>query len=290
MDFLQLEYFVELSRINNVTRTAEKLHISQPALSQLIKKLESELSVPLFYREPGGLVLTEEGQLFLNYAIKTLTDRKEIYQKINDSKNEVSGDITVQTNAISYLIAQAYCNFKIQYPLTSIHFKSYPDLQQNTYIMDPFTRINLFITTCPPINHSKSSWLLRKEQLFVALPSNHQLADRILLSLTELAQEPFLIYQGGELQQLTELCCRKSGFTPNILFECHNTNILLNLVASGLGISIFPESWKNFASDNVLMIPLKEKYERSIYLCWSDFHYLNKASSYFKDYLINYFT
>ena len=78
MNFLQLEYFVAVASEGNITKAAEKLYISQSALSQTIRKLEEEFSVCLFNRLPKKLVLTEAGSAFLEYAHKALSDREQI--------------------------------------------------------------------------------------------------------------------------------------------------------------------------------------------------------------------
>lgn len=286
MDFMQLIYFQAVAQTNNITKAAEKLYISQPALSQMILKLEEELSVPLFFRRPKGVQLTDAGKLFLEYTNRTLSDKKEILQKLKDTKTEVSGEILLQANAISYIIAELFCDFKRIYPNTKIRFVTNSDLRQNIYQSDPFSSVDLFITAQLPAAEYSSSSLLFKEEFLAALPLDHNLAEKDSLSLLELRDEPFLLFQGGELQKLTENYCVQAGFSPNILMECHNTNILFNLVSLGMGVSLFPKSWEMFNNRKIKLIPLKEQCVREVYLCWSNSRYLNKAADLFREYLI----
>ena len=283
MDFLQLFYFKTVAETNHITKAAKQLHISQPALSQMTKKLEKELSVSLFQRQTKGVVLTDEGELFLEYAAKALKEKEEIFQKLSDTKELVSGEILIQANAVSYLIAGLFCDFQKQHPHTRIKFVTDADFRQNIYHRDPFSSIHLFVTTNPPGNCRKQ--ILLKERLVAALPLEHPLSTKKALSLSELREDSFLIFQGGELQELTETCCRQAGFSPNILMECHNTNILFNLVASGMGVSLFPESWKTFYNHDIHLVPLREPFGRTVFLCWDGARYLNKAADLFRKFL-----
>ena len=84
MNFLQLEYFTEVAALGNVTKAAEKLHISQSALSQTIRKLEDEFSISFFHRTPKKLILTDAGLLFLDYARQTLSERDRIVRRLQE--------------------------------------------------------------------------------------------------------------------------------------------------------------------------------------------------------------
>lgn len=77
MTLTQLTYFIEVARAQHLTRTAEKLHVSAPALSNSLKALEKELGIPLFRREKGHIYLSEAGELFLPYAVKAVQAVRE---------------------------------------------------------------------------------------------------------------------------------------------------------------------------------------------------------------------
>lgn len=289
MEYLQLEYFVQTARTCNITQASEKLCVSQPALSQMIKKLELELEVKLFIRNHRGLTLTDEGRHFLRFAEKALQERNDIIQQLHDASGKVSGKITIQANAIGYLIAQLFCGFRAEYPDVEVQFLSVPELSQNDYSKSPFQSVDLFVTTCPPYPNSEAQCLLTNESLLAVLPHTHPLVNRDSLSLKELKEEPFLLYEGGEVERLIRQCCYNSGFSPKVQLKCHTIDVLFNMVHANFGVSLFPSSWKQLCSEDICFLPLQESYSRPIYLCWDEKKYRNHATKLFQSYVIQYF-
>ena len=289
MNFLQLEYFVEVAAFGNVTKAAEKLHISQSALSQTIRKLEEEFSVSLFCRLPKQMVLTDAGKLFLEYARKTLAEREAIVHQLQDHDGMLRGKIVIQSNPIPYLIADCFLKFRKQHPLTEIQFVSLPALLVNDYSRDPFLSVSLLVTTEPPDVSDAESRFLFREQLMAALPRTHRLADRKTISLAELRKEPFLLYEEGEVQKVVERCCMAAGFVPHVQCCCHDIATMFNLVSSGEGVSLFPESWKQLCNEKTVLVPLDEVCARTVYLCWGKHNEPNRAAAAFRDYLLDMF-
>ena len=286
MNFLQMEYFVAVASEGNVTRAAEKLHVSQSALSQTIRKLEEEFSVCLFDRLPKKLVLTEAGSAFLEYAQKALSDREQITHQLRNHDGQLRGRIIMQSNPIPYLIAERFLQFRNNHPLTEIQFVSLPELLVNDYSKDPFLSVSLLITTEPPPETYAESRFLLKEKLMAALPRAHRLASRSVISLTELKDEAFLLYQEGELQKAVEHSCMASGFVPQVRCSCNDIGTMFNLVAFGNGITLFPESWRQLCNESTVLIPLEEDYARTIYLCWGKQNKPTAAAAAFRDYLL----
>ena len=286
MNFLQLEYFAEVAALGNVTRAAEKLHISQSALSQTIRKLEDEFSVSFFHRTPKKLVLTDAGLLFLDYVRQTLSERERITQQLKEQDGQLRGTIVIQSNPIPYLIADLFLRFRRQNPLTDIQFVSHPELLVNDYRQDPFLSVSLLVTTEPPPETCAESRFFMKEKLMAALPRTHRLAGRSKICLPELRGESFLLYQEGELQRVVERCCRSAGFVPHVQCFCHDVATMFNLVSSGSGVSLFPESWKQLCNENTVLIPLEEDCARTVYLCWGVTHKPTAAAAAFRDFLL----
>ena len=120
-----------------------------------------------------------------------------------------------------------------------------------------------------------------------ALPRSHPLAGRASISQRELRDEPFLIYEKGEVQRAVEHCCTDAGFTPQVACVCHDLGPMFLLVAGGGGVSLFPESWKKLCSENAIFVPLEEDCGRTIYLCWGKNAPPDAAAAAFRNYLID---
>lgn len=286
MTILQLQYFIEVAKLGNVTKAAETLNISQSALSQTIKKLEDEFSATFFQRFPKNMILTDAGNLFLNYAQKTLQQWEEINHQLSKLDTQLHGTIFVQSNPIPYLIAEQFLKFRRNNPMTKIQFVSVPALLINDYSKDPFQSVSLLITSEPPAEDQAERHILFQEKLMAALPRSHRLANRAHIHLSELRNEPFLLYEKGEIQKAVERCCAAAGFTPYVHCVCHDLATMFNLVAAGEGVSLFPETWKQLCNDNSVLVPLEEHCSRTIYLCCKKSSDLDPTAKAFRDFLI----
>ena len=97
MEIYQLRTFLAVARHGHLTRAAEQLHLTQPAVSKQIKALEQELGVLLFERQPTGMVLTREGRVLFPLAERTLFDAMELLNSARVMRGEVAGDIVIGT-------------------------------------------------------------------------------------------------------------------------------------------------------------------------------------------------
>ncbi len=286
MTFLQLKYFIEVATQANVTKAAETLCVSQSALSQTIKKLEEEFSATFFIRQPKQMILTDAGRLFLDYAKETLKKWEQISQQLQDLDGQLHGAIRIQSNPIPYLIAEQFLKFRRSNPMVQVEFVSVPALLINDYTKDPFQSVSLLITSEPPAEKTANRHLLLKEKLMASLPRSHPLANRSSVRLSELKEDPFLIYEKGEIQKAVERSCLAAGFAPRIHCVCHDIATMFNLVASGEGVSLFPETWKQLCNENTVLVPLEDDCSRNIYLCWDKICKSDPVTEAFRDYLI----
>ncbi len=126
MEIRVLEYFVEIAREGNMSRAAEKLHISQPTLSKQMKLLEEELDTKLFTRVSTGLVLTDEGMLLRKRAEDILSMVNKTASEFKEMDSLTGGEVYFGC-AESYLIshlANMIKEFKKSYPLFQYHLLS----------------------------------------------------------------------------------------------------------------------------------------------------------------------
>lgn len=97
MEIYQLRTFLWVARLGHLTRAADQLHLTQPAVSKQIKALEQELGVLLFERQPTGMVLTREGRVLFPLAERTLHDAMELLSQARMLRGEVAGDVVIGT-------------------------------------------------------------------------------------------------------------------------------------------------------------------------------------------------
>lgn len=122
MDLRQLENIVAIAEERSISRAAERLFISQPALSQQVSKLEARLGVPLFSRDKQGLSLTQAGKVYVENAKKILSIRDETYNRIYDIAAYRKGSISigVSPGRSPMIVSKIYPQFQREFPRTTL--------------------------------------------------------------------------------------------------------------------------------------------------------------------------
>ena len=150
MTFDQIRTFFWVARLGGFRRAADRLHLSQPAVSTRISNLEQELRVPLFERGPGGLVQTKQGTLLLSYAEQMLFVEEEINQRVSNP-SEAEGLFRV---GASETIAQAWLPdflkaFSQQYPRVNVDLTVDISLNLRSELLE--RKLDLALLTVPSL-------------------------------------------------------------------------------------------------------------------------------------------
>lgn len=268
MNIRQLKYFVTLAETLSFTKTAEVFYISQTAVTQQIKSLENQLGVPLFQRTKRKVQLTSAGAVFLPEA-------QEILDKMQKAIVKTKLAYNGSTNALRIGVVQGYehsdmpdalqrfCARNPSIPISVYRSNAsalYADLQETKLDVAFNTMIsaNAFI----PSNISYQA--LARYPLAVFLPSNHPLATKNFLHLSDLSDEPLIFPDlqddpSGYNKELLDYFIQ-SGFTPTIVRESNNFEAILLMVASTLGLTLLP-SYATFLAQslgNIAVVPLTD--------------------------------
>ena len=117
-----MAYIVSIAEEQSITRAAAKMYMAQPALSQCVQKVEKELGVLIFLRQPNGVRLTAEGECFLEFAKKTLTEQKTMEKKLLDLQNSDRGVVQLGFTGMQamYVLPYFLPQFKEKYPSIDI--------------------------------------------------------------------------------------------------------------------------------------------------------------------------
>jgi Transcriptional regulator len=286
MELLQLKYFQTAARMQHMTQAAQRLHISQPALSKMIASLESELGVKLFERTNKTIRLNEHGKHFLSkvdIALQALEDGKRELQDLVEVPSEF---ITLDVRVSSHLLPGLLAEYRKAKPDTQFH------LLQHALPGDHAFEFDLCLSDGAAPPPDCNSVALLREAIVVALPSEHRFAKRDRISLEELKEERFIsLPPGKSLRETTDAFCRLAGFTPHIQFESDDPATVRGLIRAGQGVAFLPAiTWGGSTGSDVVTIPLQEGYcERSISLHWPKGRYLTHAAASFRDSTIQYF-
>ena len=286
MEFLQLKYFKEVAELQHITEAAKKLHIAQPALSKVIKSLETELGVLLFDRIGKNIYLNENGKILLKYTYDIFSSLDNAEREIKSSSKFIQQTITLSMRAASKLLPDLLSKFKQRHP--DIRFEI--TLHEHTDTKQSPWDLCINSTLEPPMGNN--SIVLLKEDLYFALPSNHRLAKQDEIQLKDISAEPFIsFHKDSSLSNITTILCNRAGFKPNIVLESDDPATIRGLINMGLGVSFIPNiTWKGFADSNIRLLRIADiPCQRYITLTTSEQRYLSKSVLTFKEYLIDYF-
>lgn len=290
MEWQQLEYFQTLARIQHVTRAAESLCISQPALSRSIARLEEELGVPLFDRQGRTITLNRYGTLFLKRVDRILIEFHAGKQELSDLVHPEQGEValgflhTLSTSFIPDLLGA----FRLEHPRMRFQLNqnhSYSLLEQ---LHDG--GLDICLIAEPTETKIPIEWIpLWTEEIYVTLPLGHHLANADSISLDDIADEQFIFMkQGYTLRDTTDRLFEQGGIEPKVTFEGEEVATAAGLVAAGLGVSLLPST--GWGQKDIVQIRLREpKCQRVIGLVSITGRYISPAASQFKEFVMMYF-
>ena len=262
MELRHLRYFVAVAEELHFGRAAKRLCITQQPLSRQIKDLEAELGVELFYRTKRTVRLTEVGELFLVETKKILQQADYAVELVKRASHGKIGTIAVgfTGSALNMVLPAAVRQFKQLYPQVELTLKRMQTPEQVEALHDGQIDLGLLH---PPINDDGLILeTIYREQLVVALPDNHPLANVTQpISLQQLATDSFILFPrhvGSVLYDRIINLCQQAGFSPKIIQEAIPQQTILGLVAAGIGISLIHSSARTLGRSQVVFKDLIE--------------------------------
>ena len=282
MEIQQIQYFVQIARLENISKAAEKLHISQPSLSSSLQRLEAELGYEVFDRNGKRISLNKQGKRFLENANQILT-------LIADSKlpghTASGGRLSVAFQNHNDFIYELLLSYK------SLN----PDIQMDIFqgtLSEPFSLMpydfiisNSTLTFPIPMHYR----LIEERSWYVVVPADSSLAGRKQLSFSDLEGLPFCFLRDsfGHTEDAYQLCLNHQ-FLPNVTFTTNSPYYKLFFLSQGTACGFIPTGWKKTyeAYPKLAVIPL-EGYQNyvSIILSWARGKKLSETAVRFLEFL-----
>ena len=263
MDLRQLECFVAVAEELHFRRAAERLSLSQSALSERISALEHEIGVPLLFRTTRQVSLTQAGADFLHDALRILEDVEKSVSKVQHiAKSELSRiRISGVDEAISMLLPRALIDFRKVHPKVHVQILEISSSDQHTQELISHRTDISFIRS--PVEDSFIKWeLLYSQPVDVVVASSNLLAKADNLAAQDILHEPIVGYPRYARPILHDILWnsfREIGEHPNIVCEIIDKSTLLQFVAHGLGIALAPAWVKNIAPPGLSFIPFCDR-------------------------------
>jgi len=243
LELRQIQYFIEVAKLEHVTEASHVLHVAQSAVSRQIFKLESELGVNLFIHEGRKVKLTPIGRTFLTYMEQVMRVIDKAQQEINEFLDPERGTIRIgfPSSLAAYMIPTVISVFREIHP--QVRFQ----LQHGSYreLIDWVIRGEMNLAIMGPVPEHEElvkSEILFLENIMALMPVDHPLAGKPSLKLQELKEDMFVLFpQGYVLREIVIHACHNIGFKPRIAFEGDDLDAIKGLVAAGLGVTLLPE-------------------------------------------------
>ena len=286
-DWYLLECFRLVGRHQHISRAAELLGTSQPAVSRSIARLESKLGVRLFERVGRSVVLTKKGRSFLQIVDRAHGEIEEAEGYLFGQSESASSIVALgflRTLGIKF-VPQVLRQFKEQYPKIEFSFS-----QNNTTTIEEQLEkgdLDLIFTAVPPSRPSLAWEKLFDQELVLIANRTHRLAGKKIVRLRHLSREPFVTFKRGHVvRTLTDRLCDVAGFVPAISFEGDDSSSIPGFVAAGFGIAVV-SSDSNLPSGVVILPTAGPLMRRPIGLAWVDGRFMHSSAQKFKSYVLS---
>ncbi|SDX51525.1 DNA-binding transcriptional regulator, LysR family [Marininema mesophilum] len=293
-----LEYAIEVYRQKSFTRAAAHLHISQPSLSQQVKKLEERLGVLLFHREQGGIVPTPDGMRFLEHAKNILRMRDDLEQEMSERSEGIGRELIIGAPAITggHVLPPLLRKFAEVYPHVRVRL-----IEESPEKLEDLTAkgmVDISILSLPIEDPCLASQPLATEPLLLAIPPTEQKwmsegfralvakrkeyrTDLEAVPLSLFAEAPFILLKKGYgFRRVVMELCAESGFQPKISFETSSIETAQSLVAHGLGVTIIPAMVVRRGSEDLtpIYLPIRPYATRTLVFVYLRDRYLSLAA------------
>jgi DNA-binding transcriptional LysR family regulator len=244
MELSQLRTFREVAEALSFTRAAQKLNMTQSAVSHQIKALERELGEPLFIRAKGGVHLSDAGHLALSYAERILEEADALRERIRGDEHQPRGRVraAAATQAFVHLFARLFESFMRDHDRIELSFRTTVSTEQTVAdILNGAADVGF--ASLPVYSPALQVTELFEDELGVVASARHKLAAARETSVTELRRERFILFeQGASIRRATDAFFKRVDLNPDLALESNDTYFIKLMVEHGLGVSVMP-SW-----------------------------------------------
>ncbi len=261
MELRHLRYFEAIAATGNVTRAADTLHISQPALSQAIRELEADVGQQLLVRGPRGAVLTHAGREFSKHASEILARVPLARDAARQAALGTGGQLTIGFTGSSAFDVVPQLVRQAKGSLPGVTLRLLEMLTDKQIEALAARRIDAAIGRPLHDEPGLTSRLIAHRSFVAALHAEHPLARRRSLSLADLHDVPLIVPQrrlgpGFNIQLMAMFA--KANANLHVAHEATHMPTVLALVAAGLGVGIVSDELRHVKMRDVVYRPLEE--------------------------------
>jgi DNA-binding transcriptional LysR family regulator len=238
----QITAFVEVARRRSVSRAAEALFVTQPALTARIQGLERDLGAELFIRTSRGMKLTEAGEAFLPYAVRALGALTDGRMQVNALERGGAGRLAIgAAPAVStYVLPPLLKLFAQSHPRVAVSVRT----GHSEEMLDLVLREQVDVGLVRALHHRDIvSTPLYEDRLVLVVDPAHSFADKGRIRLREIAGEQLILFdRTSSYHELTNALFRTAGIAPTGVMELDNIDAAKKMVEQGFGVALLPHT------------------------------------------------
>jgi DNA-binding transcriptional LysR family regulator len=242
MELRTLRAFVEVVRQGGFSQAGKVVFATQPTISKAVKQLEDELGLPLLDRVGHRSRPTEAGEIVYRRALTMLAARDDLIAELDELRGMKRGVLRLGLPPLgsSTLFAPLFAIFRSRYPGVEIRLVEHGSQDLEQILLAGEVEVAAMLLPVAP----ELAWQdVRIEPLMALLPSDHALANKGKVNLTDLGASPFILFHRGfAINRLILGACERRGFTPTIAARSSQVDFIVELVAVGLGIAFLPRA------------------------------------------------
>jgi DNA-binding transcriptional LysR family regulator len=259
MDFDQLKTFLEVWRQKSFSRAAEKLRITQPAVSAQIRSLEREVGERLFDRKGGKVPFTATGRVFEPFAENALATQRHMLMMIAEQRHSARGEIAIsaQESTSLYVLPEVFAEFKLRYPKVGLKIVRAERSRTLEALLN--REVDFGIVSLPVKDPRFTVEILHRDELVLATPKGHPLAALAKVEPADIVKHSFLLPKQGRQRDLLLNIFRMNEVYPKKVMEVESGELMKRFVIAGLGIGFLPgiNIAAERASGAIQVIPLE---------------------------------
>jgi DNA-binding transcriptional LysR family regulator len=242
MDFEQLKTFLEVWRQKSFSRAAEKLLITQPAVSAQIRSLEKEMGAALFDRKGGKVTFTAAGRVFEPFAEHSVETQRHIMMTIAELQRSPRGEISISANESTslYVLPNVFAEFKKQYTKVSLTIVRSDKSRTMEALIN--REVDFGVVSLPIKDQRFKVELINKDEIVLVVPAGHALCKSSKVTLEQLARYPLLLPKAGRQRELLDNIFRMHDYHPRTVMEVESSELLKRFIVAGLGMGFLPRT------------------------------------------------
>lgn len=277
MKIIQLEYFCAVCRYHSITQAAQKLYVTQPAISNAIRELEKEFSINLFTRSKNHMYLTKEGEIFYQKTSRLLDTINQTSSELYDLGRQVTPiRIGIPPLLSTVFFPDMLIAFQKEYPSIPVELYEYGSIRAANLVLEETLDLALVNMNFYEIDKLNSHQLLSDRIVFCVSPEHH-LAKEKTISIEMLKEEKLIMYNTDSVLNTT-LYSRFEGIgtKPNVIMHASQLYTIQNFIKNNLGGAfLYSSLMKNLPG--LIGIPVTPAIRQEIGLVWKKGKYINDS-------------